>query len=77
MTDEHLLTVSPTTEANQHNENVRTEGLLLRDYFAAKALQGWLASYPETSSHPVVAGNENKVAKEAYQMADAMIKARE
>ncbi|EPZ0753321.1 hypothetical protein ACXJK9_004134 [Yersinia enterocolitica] len=51
-------------------------GLTVRDYFAAKALLGWLAGYPETSSHPVVAGNEDKVAKEAYQMADAMIKAR-
>lgn len=58
------------------SDNDDGEGLLLRDYFAAKALQGWLASYPEASSHPVVAGNENKVAKEAYQMADAMIKAR-
>ncbi|EOI7349404.1 hypothetical protein OZ811_004320 [Yersinia enterocolitica] len=51
-------------------------GMQLRDYMAAKALQGWLAGYPETSSHPVVAGNEDKVAKEAYLMADAMIKAR-
>ncbi|CNJ09923.1 hypothetical protein [Yersinia pseudotuberculosis] len=76
MTNKQPLTVSPITEENWHNENVRTEGLLLRDYFAAKALQGWLASYPEASSHPVVAGNENKVAKEAYQMADAMINAR-
>lgn len=51
-------------------------GMTLRDYFAAKALQGWIAGYPETSSHPVVAGNEDKVAQEAYQMADAMLAAR-
>ncbi|HHW4124606.1 TPA: hypothetical protein ACUU9N_001492 [Yersinia enterocolitica] len=51
-------------------------GMTLRDYMAAKALMGWLAGYPATSSHPVVAGNEDKVANEAYQMADAMIKAR-
>lgn len=51
-------------------------GMTLRDYFAAKALLGWLAGYPETSSHPVVAGNEDKVAQEAYQMADAMLAAR-
>lgn len=28
------------------------EGLTLRDYFAAKAMQGWLASYPEGIDHP-------------------------
>lgn len=52
-------------------------GLTIRDYFAAKALSGWLASYPESSSHPIVAGNADVVAKHSYMMADAMLKARE
>jgi len=51
-------------------------GMTLRDYMAAKALQGWLASYPETDRHPVLAGNADDVAKAAYKMADAMLNAR-
>lgn len=52
-------------------------GMTLRDYFAAKALSGWLASYPESNCHPVAAGNADEVAKQAYMLADAMLKARE
>ncbi|MFP2504598.1 hypothetical protein [Buttiauxella gaviniae] len=52
------------------------DGMTLRDYMAAKALQGWLASYPETDRHPVLAGNADDVAKAAYKMADAMLNAR-
>ena len=52
-------------------------GMTLRDYMAAKALQGWLASYPDDNRHPVIAGNADEVALNAYQMADAMLRARE
>ena len=45
------------------------EGMTLRDYFAAKAMQGLLAS--TTSSNGMV------IAKDAYLLADAMLKARE
>lgn len=48
----------------------------LRDYFAAKAMSGWLASYPESCTHPIVAGNADEVAKHSYMLADAMLKAR-
>ena len=46
-------------------------GMTLRDYFAAKAMQGIMASgiYPT--------GIMFDTAKEAYEMADAMMKARE
>ena len=47
-------------------------GMTLRDYFAAKAMQGYLSSYPK-DVHPEVVW----VATYAYQMADAMLKARE
>jgi hypothetical protein len=47
----------------------RIEGMTLRDYFAAKAMQGLLASEAEASM--------NEFAKKAYVMADAMLKARE
>ncbi|HBW9592032.1 TPA: hypothetical protein RFM78_003436 [Klebsiella pneumoniae subsp. pneumoniae] len=53
------------------------EGLTVRDYFAAKAMQGWLASYPESEQHPVATHRENMVAELSYLMADAMLKARE
>lgn len=49
-------------------------GMTIRDYFAAKAMQGILAG-----DHPITHG-ENPlvmVAGVAYDMADAMIKARE
>lgn len=48
------------------------EGMTLRDYFAAKALQGLLASWSE---HDVIAFDE--IASDAYGYADAMLKARE
>ena len=47
-------------------------GMRLRDYFAAKAMQGMLAySY----LHPL--SMEAGCARDAYQMADAMLKARQ
>ncbi|NIG77890.1 hypothetical protein F3J34_30455 [Klebsiella sp. Ap-873] len=48
----------------------------LRDYFAAKAMQGWLASYGPDDSHPVKNDYEHQVASMSYKMADAMLKAR-
>lgn len=53
------------------------DGMTLRDYFAAKAMSGWLASYPESCTHPIVAGNADEVAKHSYMLADAMLRARE
>lgn len=47
-------------------------GMSLRDYFAAKAMQGMFAADTDTSVMPI----ERKAA-EAYLMADAMIAARE
>lgn len=47
------------------------EGMTLRDYFAAKAMQGILASF--TSSQP----DMDITAKVSYKYADEMLKARE
>ena len=70
MEDKTGGTVFPTTEANWHNENVRSEGMTLRDFFAAKAMQGWTANpLPDDSSI-------QDVAAWAYRQADAMIEAR-
>jgi hypothetical protein len=47
-------------------------GMDLRDYFAAKAMLGFIASSPQPCNY-----NEHEMAKISYQMADAMMKARE
>jgi hypothetical protein len=46
-------------------------GMTLRDYFAAKAMQGICASGP---THE---WTNSRLAAEAYDLADAMLKARE
>jgi hypothetical protein len=57
-----------------------TRGMLLRDYFAAKAMEGWLASYGDVP-HPSTGANGDTnalaIALQSYAMADAMLKARE
>ena len=45
----------------------------LRDDFAAKAMQGWLASYPETMEAKQAKCAAAIVADFAYAMADAML----
>ena len=45
-----------------------TEGMTLRDYFAAKAMQVFITNERSTMTQD---------AKAAYEMADAMLKARE
>ena len=45
-------------------------GMSLRDWFAGQALQGTLA-------HPASAGEPEEFAAAAYEVADAMMKARE
>lgn len=57
-------------KGEKENLIVDSHGMTLRDYFAAKAMQGrlanpdWLYSYDRTAT-------------EAYQIADAMLRARE
>lgn len=48
-------------------------GMSLRDYFAAKAMQGFVSSYEEGQ----VTCSLDDIALDAYKMADAMLKARE
>jgi hypothetical protein len=57
-----------------HNHGVQTLGLhitgmTLRDYFAAKAMQGFQQEW--------VYDNSDEIASKAYALADAMLKARE
>jgi hypothetical protein len=63
-----------------HNHGAQTLGLhvtgmTLRDYFAAKAMQGFIASPRGTPNGKDA--TDTYYAKVAYVMADAMLKARE
>lgn len=61
------------SDEREHPDYKASGGLELRDYFAAKAMQGWCASYG------VVAGpapTDADIARYAYDLADAMIEAR-
>lgn len=60
----------PAFPLHPDERNVSRYGMTLRDYFAAKAMQGMilLQSYRGTAAD---------MAKESYSMADAMLKARE
>jgi ribulose-5-phosphate 4-epimerase/fuculose-1-phosphate aldolase len=51
--------------------NIRHEGMTLRDYFAAKALQGMIAC-----ADPEGDWSEPLIAAWSYMMADAMLKER-
>jgi hypothetical protein len=48
------------------------EGMTLRDYFAAKAMQGFISNTDLVHMY-----NPENMAKWAYERADAMLKARE
>jgi hypothetical protein len=54
----------------QSYSDVRDSGMTLRDYFAAKAMQSF------TTTDRMLWSNE-RMAAEAYDVADAMLKARE
>ena len=49
-----------------------TQGMTLRDYFAAKAMQACFGAPLEASAE-----GKDYIAMHAYKMADAMLKARE
>lgn len=56
---------------------VAQEGMTLRDYFAAKAMNAMISTIPHPHSVMNEGGDENYwLAKLAYKTADAMLKAR-
>ena len=63
----------PTTKPLEHWGDPN-QGMTLRDYFAAKALQGFIAS---ANHKGLYAPPDNELASAAFQLADAMLKARE
>lgn len=61
----------PTENERQTgNSSYHYQGMSLRDYFAAKAMQGMLVDKE-------IEGSWTRCAAWSYQMADAMLKARE
>lgn len=64
----------PTENAHQSSGTTwHHEGMSMRDYFAAKAMQGILAG-----CHPICKedGAQHKIPVAAYMLADEMLKAR-
>lgn len=57
--------------ASASGAHLQQEGMTLRDYFAAKAMQGMLAACSGWSE-----GQQERLAKCSYSMADEMLKAR-
>lgn len=51
----------------------REEGMTLRDYFAAKAMQGFITNHHTRRSDLI---DVPQLTKSAYDIADAMLKAR-
>lgn len=61
-----------------YNSDWQSEpGMTLRDYFAAKAVPAFLDIANQEGSDPCDEDTHEIVAKAAYSMADAMLKARE
>lgn len=62
------VTLQPGEMYKHHAE---FDGMTLRDYFAAKAMQGFSAA-PDMNCVPL-----KEVARQAYDIADAMLEARD
>jgi len=56
------------------NETNDLQEMNMRDYFAAKALQGWLSTFTEDGAHEYI--HADRLAEFCYRMADEMLKAR-
>lgn len=65
----------PTTEQNYFNENMRDEGMTLRDYFAAKAMAA-LISGAMADGSKFGPDDPVRVSLAAFFVAEAMLKVR-
>jgi len=68
-------TGGPAFPANHFDMADAEHGMTLRDYFAAKAMQGMLAN-PKLQEQILKVG-QSWIEESAYAVADAMLKARE
>ena len=76
MSKQEIESAFPTEESN-YEKVWSSPGMTLRDYFAAKAMQGFFASGAEISLGPSHMERMEAMAKTLYLMADAMLRARE
>lgn len=62
----------------EHGFNSGVPGMSMRDYFAAKAMQGWIASAPKIMGESLDGSDDmaDVLSEAAYAMADAMLRAR-
>ena len=64
----------PSSEYDpRYNRHVAIGGMTLRDYFAAKAMQGLTTTLDQTDEEPLW----TVIATDSYKLADAMLKARQ
>tara|TARA_R110000822_G_scaffold140598_1_gene278297 strand:+ start:245 stop:493 length:249 start_codon:yes stop_codon:yes gene_type:complete len=81
MNNEPAFPVPSYVNADGETHDVSFQGMTLRDYFAAKAMQAMLSS-PEflvvVTADQAVGGNaKDRVSNVSFAYADAMLKARE
>lgn len=70
----------PVSEvSNRHGDTIQypSEGMTLRDYFAAKAMQGMICAASEQNADSTAPDLFSAIAMDSYSYADAMLKARE
>lgn len=58
-----------------HDPHTHQSGMTLRDYFAAKAMQGFVAATGHRDGRPVCI-DDARFAERSYEVADAMLEAR-
>ena len=69
------LKVHPS-KYNEFGDTIENDGMDLRDYFAAKAMQG-IMSMEDKGTHNTIEDALEKISKYSYNVADAMLKQRE
>ncbi|MGM3225701.1 hypothetical protein [Dickeya zeae] len=72
----HIMTRRTTIDCPEiiaFNYLYQFPGMTLRDYFAAKTIQAWLSQIAPEEMEDMM----NRWADNSYEMADAMLKARE
>lgn len=67
----------PLHEDQTPSEHMPQQGMDLRDYFAAKAMSTLIKGAGNFSSESLLHGDADDIARDAYVIADAMLKARQ
>lgn len=63
--------------AHNSNEKISCDGMTLRQYYAAKAMQAVIAHSPNVFANEVINNTADEIARRAFIIADAMIEAEE